>query len=77
MVRSRRFLDKERVSWDSVNCEAVLLVNRLKSRQVPAVYYNFHRNLDIWYKWALNGFSAGSETDCYILNLSVFINIKM
>ena len=32
---------------DSVNCAAVLLVNRLKSRQVPFILNNFHRSLDI------------------------------
>ena len=62
---SLRFLDTLRV-----NCEAVLLVNRSKFKQVLLIN-NFHRNLDIWYKWALNGFSTGSEKslDCKFVNL--------
>lgn len=62
---SLRFLDTLRV-----NCEAVLLVNRSKFQQVLLIN-NFHRNLDIWYKWALNGFSTGSEKslDCKFVSL--------
>lgn len=62
---SLRFLDPLRV-----NCEAVLLVNRSKFQQVLLIN-NFHQNLDIWYKWALNGFSTGSEKslDCKFVNL--------